>query len=185
MPIDWRKNEDTVAAFVDSSALSGLGKSVTVGPTEAVVVLRNGKVDEIFDEGRLKTRGFGDAFRGMVGAGPEVQILIVDISPFKLTYWLDHPGVVRKRDNEIPLDLPALTKDGEPISAQVNIEFMVDKTKAHLLLRMMHGANTINSETIGRKLRDEFLAKTLSREVSKYDPSELRGNDDLLQQNLE
>jgi hypothetical protein len=180
MPINWRENEETVAAFVDSSALSGLGKSVIVGPTEAVVVIRNGEMDEVFDEGRIKTRGFRDALKAMVGAGPEVQTLIVDISPYRLTYWLDNPGVVRKRDDEIALDLPAITKDGEPISAQVNITFVVDRTKAHLLLRMMHGSNSISRETIGRELRDEFLAKTLSREVSKYDSSELRGNDDLL-----
>jgi len=182
MPIKWRNNKNTVASFINPSSLSGLGKKVTVGPYELVVIMRNGEVTEIFEEGQIKTLGVRDSLKRLGGFGPELSVMVVDTSPFILTYWLDNPDVKRHREVEDSFDIPVLTKDSKQISAQVNLTFIVSSDKPHLLMRMMHGSESITKNEIGNYIGDEFLAKSLSREVSKYNSSDLRGNDDLLQQ---
>ena len=182
MPIKWRNNKNTVASFINPSSLSGLGKKVTVGPYELVVIMRNGEVTEIFEEGQIKTLGVRDSLKRLGGFGPELSVMVVDTSPFILTYWLDNPDVKRHREVEDSFDIPVLTKDSKQISAQVNLNFIVSSDQPHLLMRMMHGSKSITKNEIGKYIGDEFLAKSLSREVSKYNLSDLRGNDDLLQQ---
>ena len=67
MPIKWRNNKNTVASFINPSSLSGLGKKVTVGPYELVVIMRNGEVTEIFEEGQIKTLGVRDSIKRLRG----------------------------------------------------------------------------------------------------------------------
>lgn len=71
----WRTyGEETVAAQVDSKHLRGLGKSVTVGPNEVAVVIRDGELAHIFTEGKARTRGLGGLLRAVVGRGPETRM---------------------------------------------------------------------------------------------------------------
>ena len=62
------------SGFINPSSLSGLGKKVTVGPYELVVIMRNGEVTEIFEEGQIKTLGVRDSIKRLGGFGPELSV---------------------------------------------------------------------------------------------------------------
>ena len=177
----WRTHGvDTVAALIPSKNLRGLARSVTVGPTEAAVVTRDGEITDVFSEGKFGTRGLGDFLRALLGRGPEFQVLITDTSPFHLSFWLVDPGSTSDPDQGSLFGIPALTADGQLITAQVNLSLSVVPGKADLLLWLLRGRQSISTSDIARSIKDELLAKVIALELSKHTGSELRGNEDLL-----
>ena len=85
----WRAyGPNTVAAALDKRELPGFSRQVRVGPSEAALMIRDGKLEEVVTESRLATSGVGDRVAGMFGRAADIQVIFVDTSPFELVLFL-------------------------------------------------------------------------------------------------
>ena len=89
MATNWRVyGSETVAAVLDKAELPGFYRDAIVGPNEAALVIRNGRLEEVVTEVRLGALGFRDRLKGLIGRDSDVQVIFVDTSPFDLTFFL-------------------------------------------------------------------------------------------------
>ena len=89
MATNWRVyGSETVAAVLDKAELPGFYRDAIVGPNEAALVIRNGRLEEVVTEVRLGASGFRDRLKGLIGRDSDVQVIFVDTSPFDLTFFL-------------------------------------------------------------------------------------------------
>ena len=89
MATNWRVyGADTIAAVLDKSELPSFWRRITVGPNEAALVIRNGKIEDVITESRVGTSGFRDRVAALFGKAADVQVVFVDTSPFELTFFL-------------------------------------------------------------------------------------------------
>ena len=79
-----------------------------------------------------------------------------------------------------PFGIPALTADGQLITAQVNLTLSVVPDGAELLLRLLRGRGAISASDVARSIKDELLAKVIALELSKHSAEELRVSEELL-----
>ena len=143
------------------------GKSLTVGPNQVGIVIRDGQVVEVFSEGRRKLP------RGRV----KTYVVSRELS---LIFWLTSPGGPISPEEGIPLDLPVLTADGHPVTGRIELRLSVDDDIANRLLRMPRMADDeIRKSEIVNVIRGELLAKVLALDLPKYTSAQLRGNRDL------
>ena len=107
--VNWREQgTDTVAAVVDGRRLRGFRKTATAGPTESAVVLKDGVVTDAITEGSVRTRGFLESLRSLIGLGPRVEVLYSDLSPFTVSYWLEDPAVPHGRADGEGFGIPVV-----------------------------------------------------------------------------
>ena len=75
MATNWRVyGSETVAAVLDKAELPGFYREAIVGPNEAALVIRNGKLEEVVTEVRLGTSGFRDRLKGLIGRESDAQV---------------------------------------------------------------------------------------------------------------
>ena len=85
----WRVyGPDTVAAALDKKELPGFARQVRVGPSEAALIIQDGKLEEVVTEARISTSGLGDRVAGLFGRAANIQVIFVDTSPFELVFFL-------------------------------------------------------------------------------------------------
>ena len=100
MATNWRVyGSETVAAVLDKAELPGFYREAIVGPNEAALVIRNGKLEEVVTEVRLGTSGFRDRLKGLIGRESDAQVIFVDTSPFDLTFcqWRRQTTVAERK----------------------------------------------------------------------------------------
>ena len=181
---DWRKaGQDTIIAELDNRKLSGFSKSAIVQENlEAIVVLKNGLVDEICTAGSIQTLNIWESIKNWIGIKPNLQVFFLDITPRTLEFWLEDPAKSQDKSLGQSFGMPALTSDGQLISAQVNLTISVDMKRPDLLLRALHGNKLFTIDDLRELIRDELLGKVLTPALSKRTAKELRGNAELLEE---
>ena len=181
---DWRAaGQDTVVAEIRHKDLAGFNKTgIAQENSEAIVVLKNGLIDEICTAGSISTLSTWEGIKRWAGMGPNVQVFYLDITPRTLEYWLEDPAKPRDNDSGQLFGLPALTSDGELISAQVNLTVAIDMERPDLLLRALHGRTLFTMDDLRALVRDELLGKVIGPALSKRTAKELRGNSELLEE---
>ena len=142
--------------------------SLTVWPNEVGIVMRDGKVEDIFSEGKRKL-----PWRG------EVRTYVVHTKPFDLTFWLKDPEDLKEPDEGVVLDqdLPVLTADGEVVTGRIGLTLSVVSSYEESLLQLLRsGRRFITERDVSDKIEPELLAKVLALDIHKYTAAELRGN---------
>ena len=146
------------------------GKSLTVGPYQVGIVIRNGELQPPFSEGKRRLP------RG------RVETYVASIAPFSLVFWLDDPGDPTRPAQGFSLDQPALTADGQPVTGRIELVLAVDRDSAHRLLQLRRmGQGAIRTSDVANAIKGELLAKVLALDLHRYTSTELRGNRDPLQ----
>jgi len=85
--ISWRNYDGILARFISKKEIKGFRKrDVVIQPGEAVVFIRNGKVDEIVTQTRLRKMGGGfiNWLSRKMQVGDEVNLLFIELRPFQL-----------------------------------------------------------------------------------------------------
>ena len=142
--------------------------SLTVWPNEVGIVMRDGKVEDIFSEGKRKLPRWG-----------EVRTYVVHTKPFDLTFWLKDPEDLKEPDEGVVLDqdLPVLTADGEVVTGRIGLTLsVVSSYEEHLLRLLRSGRSFVTERDVSDKIEPELLAKVLALDIYKYTAAELRGN---------
>lgn len=96
MPTNWRVyGKDTLASRLDRSDLPGFfRKTVVVGPGEAAIVMRDGQVQELLTESKMKVAGVLDQFLSLFRGGADIAVYFVDVSPIDLAIFLGESSQV-------------------------------------------------------------------------------------------
>jgi hypothetical protein len=118
-----KKNSDpplqgVVIEKLSSSQVDGPFSSVIAYPTDALVLIRDGKIIEVFREGKFKTLDTSGSLRAVVRAGPDVIVLKVDLKPFTvgLNFGGDEESTsVERRFGKTP------DSNGDLVSAAVTL----------------------------------------------------------------
>ena len=142
--------------------------ALTVWPNEVGIVMRDGKVEDIFSEGKRKL-----PWRG------KVRTYVVYTKPFDLTFWLKDPKDLKEPDEGVVLDqdLPVLTADGDVVTGRIGLTLsVVSSYEEHLLRLLRSGRSFVTERDVSDKIEPELLAKVLALDIYKYKAAELRGN---------
>ena len=147
--------------------------SLTVWAHEAGIIMRDGKITDVFQEDRRSIP------RGLFGED-EVRTFKAYTSPFDLVYWLNDPEDSLKPNKGIALDSPVLTSDRLPVTGSIGITFSVIPDMADYLLRLLGPRNTITRDDVANAIGSELQTKVLGLDLHQHTAADLRGSRDLL-----
>lgn len=199
---------DVVAQFLTRQEINaqnpGLVKQIMVGPNEAAVILRNGKVEEPITQERLRKfdGGLFNALKSTVGGGEDVRVLFVQTSPVDLQipfggeslYGLDAwaPGAraaaaSRAGGGEERL----LTKDGRPVVGVITLRFSFDLANAMKVFNLIRtnvaghsgaGARSawpsvVTKGDLAARFHDELVSNVLLSLVRSTSYADLAGSE--------
>ena len=165
-------SDETPGAFVLASGrprrrFPWLRRRLTLEPYQVGIVIRDGRVQEVFSEGaRRLPRG-------------EVGTYVASTAPFNLTFWLKDPGDPSEPEEGIALDQPVLTSDSQLVTGRIDLTLSVVPDNAERLLQLPRPSGVVTPADVGDAIRAELLAKVLALDIHRHTAGELRGNRDL------
>ena len=152
MPTNWRVyDSSTVLSALDKTEFPGFFRNIVVGPNEAAVIIRNGKIEKTVTASSKNTSGIWDNFKRLWGGTPELEVIFVDTSPLDFSFYIGssdrrEDGIQtgqlsesrddayrtledrsRNRIDTTNLTVTALTSDGQNVSAEVNVTLKIEK----------------------------------------------------------
>ncbi len=182
----WRDLENVVARMFEKADIRGFRKQdVVLGPGEALVIIQEGKIDEVLTQTRLRSvgGGFKNWFARKTGMGKDTVFLFVDTRPFEI----ESPFQGSTKDY-IPL------KGNITIRMQINVddaakllnfmrEYLVPKYKQKGIIRkkeVFDGFETegrlLTREVISEKMVKEMSAKVFLPVIARHDASEFHAD---------
>ena len=205
MTTNWRVyDSSTVVSSLDKTEFPGFFRNIVVGPNEAAVIIRDGKIEETITGTHKNTSGLWDKFKQLWGRSSDLEVVFVDISPIDFAFYVGSSSrhergaqvgflsesredayktiANRARDRVDTTDLiiSALTSDGQNVSAEVNVTLQLKVEDAPLLTGLLRGRRAIADWDIAALVRDELLAKSLVPLIGQHSGSEIRGNQSLM-----
>ena len=149
------------------------GGSLTVWPHQVGIVMQDGKVVDIFSEGKKKLPRKG-----------EVRTYVASTSPFDLKFDLKDPFGADHRGAE--LDQFVLTRDRQVVTGSVDIRLrVVPKNVEHLLKLLGPGSDGVTQVDVSDVIKTELQAKVLALDIHRHTSEELRGNRELFRRMYE
>ena len=90
MVTNWRiYGRDTIACKLSKAELPGFfQKKITVGPQEAALIVKNGKIQETVTQSKEVVLGFWERLKSVFLIDTEVDVYIVDITPVDIVVYL-------------------------------------------------------------------------------------------------
>jgi predicted RNA-binding Zn-ribbon protein involved in translation (DUF1610 family) len=205
MPTNWRVyDSSTVLSALDKTEFPGFFRNIVVGPNEAAVIIRNGKIEKTVTASSKNTSGIWDNFKRLWGGTPEIEVVFVDTSPLDFSFYIGSSdrregGIQagqlsesrddayrtlearsRNRIDTTNLTVTALTSDGQNVSAEVNVTLKIEVDDAHLLTGLLRGKRALADWDIAALVRDELLAKSFVPLIGQHSGSAIRGNQTLM-----
>jgi hypothetical protein len=157
---------------LDSSKLGKPFSSVIANPTEAIVLVRDGQVVDVYHEEKLKTLGTLGSLRSAIGMGPDVTALKVDLRPFsiKISFGENAPDV---NDKWVP------DESGDRVSAAIRLDVAFDPEKAQRALWWSGTDNSVTQEHVQEKLLEPVIS-AIQPVIAGSEIKELRAVEALL-----
>lgn len=195
MPTNWRTyGKDTLASRLDRAELPGFfRKQVAVGPGEAALVLKGGKVEEKLTESGAKVAGLWEKVLSWFGLAKDLEVIFVDITPFDIPVFL---GVRESEDegkstervltaeedrttttkDEANIVLVGLSRDGEVIPAECRVRVRVDLDDATKFAGLLRGRTALARWDVAGMVRSELLGPVLLPMIAAHNATEFRGS---------
>tara|TARA_Y100000590_G_scaffold95960_1_gene108937 strand:- start:6348 stop:7994 length:1647 start_codon:yes stop_codon:yes gene_type:complete len=205
MPTNWRVyDSSTVLSALDKTEFPGFFGNIVVGPNEAAVIIRNGKIEQTITASSQNTSGIWDNFKRLWGGKPDLEVIFVDTSPLDFSFYIGssdrrEDGIQtghlsesrddayrtledrsRNRIDTTTLTITALTSDGQNVSAEVNVTLKIEVDDAALLTGLLRGKRALADWDIAALVRDELLAKSFVPLIGRHSGSDIRGNQNLM-----
>ena len=147
--------------------------SLTVWLHQVGVVMQDGKVVDIFSEGKKKLPWKG-----------EVRTYVASTSPFDLKFDLKDPFGAGHQGTE--LDQFVLTRDREVVTGSVDLRLrVVPENVEHLQKLLAQGSGIVTQQQVSDRIKTELQAKVLALDIHRHTSEELRGNRELFQRMYE
>jgi Ca-activated chloride channel family protein len=160
-----------IGGWFKQSELEGRRKSITVGPGNAAMVIKNGVYGEPHIEEKVYTKGLlPNPF-----STHDVEVLKVDLTPFAITFELNNLQTEQQDPNSTRFPLPLLSKDGKLVVGHVQLTLQVDRERPHLLFRLRQNRSRITPDHIAYAIRDLFLSSVIATNLAEIDSIDLKG----------
>ncbi len=142
-------------------------RDLALGPHEAALVLRDGRVLGTYSEARLQQgAGFVAWLKGLVGATPNYAILLADASPFELRLPFARDGGPRTLN----------TKDGTVLAGALTLILQLDVEHLDRVLGLFRGRTMLLADDVERRVTDLVFARVLVPIVREHLASDIRHN---------
>jgi len=173
-----------VARMMGRSDVHGiLQQDVIVNPGEACVFIKDGKIEDVMTQTRLKDvgGGFGNWLKSKFSVGEEISLLFIDTTPIDLQF-----------------PITATTKDYSEIKGACTVRIQITPENATKLINLMRRAPTrtdmvpgflwdsvrtgqvLTKDVIQSRLNDELIAMVFTAQIAQYNAPEFRGNVEVL-----
>lgn len=162
--INWRVYKDkTVACLLNQEELPGFfSKSFTAGPSEAAIVIRDGKIENIYTQTRVQTAGFMDRVLTFFKNESRVEVLFMSLSCFNLLFHIKSTAA-----------------DMEEIECECNMSLKTIPENAGSILELMADKNLLAIDDVYEKIKHEITAKGFSNLVSQHQSQDILGSADI------
>jgi hypothetical protein len=186
-------SNEVVARIITKADIHGVFASdVIINPGEAVVYIRDGKIEDVMTQTRLKDVGGGlmNWINLKFDRGEDVQLLFLDTAPFDLEFPVDTTSKDYIQMQGKQVVRVQLTTDDAPklINLMNRTRFFIDKAKEkNFFLGLFRNDTTRTNRVLFKSvvegmMRDEVGATVITNEVSKVNSADFRGNMDLQRQ---
>jgi len=196
--------EQVIARIITRADIHGMSaQDVIINPGEAVVYIRDGKIEDVMTQTRLKDVGGGlfNYFKNVFDKGEDIQLLFIDTAPFDLEFPVnatskDYVEVTGKQVVRVQISTDSATK---LINLMNRTNFYADKTPDGAKKAVSSGAmegtpiikwftkklfagdyNRVNrvllKDFVQEMLKDEIGAMVMSSEIAKVNAADFRGN---------
>jgi len=163
----WREIRDDgdniVARFMEPSDLKGItSQDVVIGPNEAAVIIKGGKIEDVITQS--KQRKFGEGllkrFKNKIFGSEDYRVLFIDTSPIDVT------GKIKN----------VATKDNVKQDGTCMLRFQVDMNNAQNFLNLIKSKEKLTTDEIREKISNEITATVFSPYIHRYSIDEFRGD---------
>lgn len=158
--------DDIIAMQVPKGEIRGFFRQdIIVNPGEVAVLIRNGKIEDILTQTKLK--GFGGGLGGWLerisGKGEDEVLLFIDANVRDLEFGVEQNS-----------------KDFVKISGVATLRFKINYEDAPKVLGLIGRKKYLSMEDLENRLQNEFVANILFPEIAKYNSSEFHGNKNII-----
>jgi len=162
----WARGVESIAMTLSKSQMSGiLSKNVLVLPNEVAVVVRDGRVDDVVDSGKVTVGGLFKTESYM----KDVEVVMMDTSP-KDSNW---------QVGEL------WTSDQHEVAAKGLLRYRIHDPKK--FFSMVYAYSTVDKkgerflslEDINERIKSEVLTRVLQPETSSVEVEDIYGNREL------
>ncbi len=162
----WRDNPDVIAHLIPEKAIKGIFKrDVVLNPGEAALLIRNGKLEDVVTQTRLKKigGGLGNWWARWRGHESGTELLFLITTPIDL---------------EIPLDdrTGLTTKDYQKMYGKTTIRFQFLQENVPKIINLMERKPLLTKARLIRRIQEELIAMVFSGHIAKYNADEFQGN---------
>lgn len=156
---------EVIALRVPKGAIRGVvQKDVVVNPGEVAVLIKDGKIEDILNQTKLKK--FGGGIKGWLeramGKGEDEYLIFVDTT-----------------DQTIDFPIKETAKDHVEIEGVCTVRFKINSESAQNLINIMKGKNVLTLEDLRVEIEPE-LRGTFSNMISDHNAEEFRGNREIV-----
>ncbi len=178
--------EPILARWLERKDIHGITKQdVIVNPGEAVLLLRDGKIEETLTQTRLEKMGGGfiNWLAGKLQMGDDISVIFVDTRPFDLGFPVaatskDYVEVKGRSTVRCQFNVDTLPKI---INLFAKAKIKTDTHKGLLWDSWRH--NPVLTETLlAESLRDELQAMVFAPAAARLNAEEFRGNVDAIKE---
>lgn len=173
-----------VARMMGRSDIHGiLQQDVIVNPGEACIFIKDGKIEDVMTQTRLKDVGGGlvNWIKGKFSVGEEISLLFIDTTPIDLQF-----------------PIAATTKDYAEIKGACTVRIQILPENATKIINLMRRAPTksdsvpgflwdsvrtgqvLTKDVIQSRLNEELIAMVFTAQIAQYNAPEFRGNVEVL-----
>jgi len=182
----WRDFEGTIARMFEKAEIKGFRKQdIILGPGETLILMEEGKINEIVTQTRLKDMGggFKNWLGRKTGMGKDVVYLFVDTRPFEVdTVFQGNTKDYIKLNGSITVKMQINVNEASKLLNFMR-EYLVPKYKEKGIFRkreVFDGFDTqgrsLTKETINEKILKEMSAKVITPVIGRHDAAELHGD---------
>lgn len=162
----WERQSQSIARSLSKNEMSGwLSKKIVVSPNEVAVIVKDGKIEDVVESGKVKVGGL----LSPSNYSKDVEVVMMDTSP-KDSNW---------QVGEL------WTSDKHEVSAKGLLRYRVSDTKKFFSMVYAYssldnkGERYLSLEDINNKLKSEVLTRVLQPEASRVGVDNIYGNREL------
>ena len=177
----WKHFENELAWLVNKREIKGIIKQdIIIKPGEAAILIKDGKIEDIVTQTRLKNigGGFTNWLAKKLSVGEDLELMFLDIKPFEIEYPLsatskDYVDIKGTATVQLQFNLEEAAKVIGMVKAQP-----VYEEKGIIRKRIEHvGFETfLTTEDLEKRFEKEAKAMVFTTTISNYTASEFHGN---------
>lgn len=165
---DVAHTQDVIAKVVPKGDVHGfLKKDVIIDPGEAVVIIKNGKIEDVLTQTKLKDvgGGFGGWLERKLGKAEDELLLFMDTSPIDL---------------ELPLS--ATSSDYVETNGTCTMRVQLNTENATKIINLLDKEQVLTKTGLEDRIQGEAAAMVLSNRIAKHAAEEFHGNVDIIKE---